>query len=99
MQLVVHLSPDDDADVVSGLLWWAGAAGIEERPGLLIATFGSGELAAAAHGQLTDLAAELRDPPPAADTERGVHSPNRSGSPPTPWWCQRGGTVWSPMRS
>jgi ribosomal protein L11 methyltransferase len=74
MQLVVRLSPDDDADalvdVVSGRLWLAGAAGIEERPGQLVATFASPDLAVAAAASLGDLDGELRDPPPAAETER-----------------------------
>jgi ribosomal protein L11 methyltransferase len=74
MQLVVHLSSDDDAgalaDVACGRLWLAGAAGIEERPGQLIATFASPDLARAAHAALGGLDVELRDAPPAAEAER-----------------------------
>ena len=74
MQLVVHLSPDDDADgradVACGRLWLAGAAGIEERPGHLIATFASTDLAVTALAALDDLDAVLQEPPPAAETAR-----------------------------
>lgn len=68
MQLVVQLSPDDDADVVSGRLWLAGAVGIEEGPDHLLATFASADRARAAHSALDDLDVALGDPSP-ADTE------------------------------
>jgi len=75
MQLVVHLSPGDDdadalADVTCGRLWLAGAAGIEEQPGQLIATFASPDRAVAAHAALGDLDVELRDAPPAAEADQ-----------------------------
>lgn len=74
MQLVVRLpeSDGDDiaVDVASGRLWGAGAAGIEERPGELIATFASADRAEAAQEVMGDLEVELRDPPDAADIQR-----------------------------
>lgn len=69
MQLVVHLAPGDDADAVSGRLWLAGAAGIEERPGRLVATFASADGAVAA-ATLDDLELEWPDPVPPEDTQR-----------------------------
>ena len=70
MQLVVHLTSDHDADVVTGRLWVAGAAGIEERPKMLVATFASAALADAAAAALSDLEPQLRQPPPTEATQR-----------------------------
>ncbi len=70
MRLIVHLTPDDDGDVVSGRLWLAGAIGIEETPDRLIATFVSADRSRTALAALDDLDATLQNPPPVTETER-----------------------------
>ena len=70
MRIVVHLTPEDNADVVSGRLWLAGAVGIEEQPDRLIATFASADRADAARRALGDLDAAIQGAPPASEFER-----------------------------